>query len=313
MLVSVIIPLFNKAAHIEETVRSVLVQSYRKFELIVVNDGSTDRGPEIARSFKDPRVRVIDQENAGVSAARNRGISATRGELVAFLDGDDLWNPDFLAAVLRLNRQYPLAGLYATAYQIRRRHRGLIDPQFKEIPSPPWEGIMPRYFRSAALGKPPVCASACCAPRHVLNEVGGFAAGRRMGEDLDLWARIALRYPVAFSTYKGAVYGQDAENRACMTFGRKDEHPFFETAERLQRTGGISEQQADDVELYLTRLTIENIRQHVLAGDFDRARELSRTLKKRWAFPIWRLIWGSPLSGFARRIWYFRHVSLERA
>lgn len=299
-MISIIIPLFNKASHIENAVRSVLEQSHQDFELIIVNDGSTDRGPEIVRTIMDPRVMFIEQSNAGVSAARNRGIDAARGELVAFLDADDMWNRDFLSTIIRLNRRHPQAGLYATAYQIQNKENRMIDPHFKAIPYPPWEGIIPNYFRSAALGDPLVCSSACCVPRQILADVGGFAAGKRMGEDRDLWGRIALRHPLAFSTYKGAVYCQNAENRACHSFGRLDEHPFVETVRTVRCLGGIPELLRDDVDLYIARLRIENIRQHVISGNLVRARELSDELGNGWLFAVRRLVWGSRLNFLTR-------------
>ncbi len=290
----------------------MLAQSHPDFELIIVNDGSTDQGPEIVRAIQDSRITVIDQRNAGVSAARNRGIEVAQGELIAFLDADDEWRSEYLPTIVRLRDRYPGAGIYATAYQILDKQNWMVNPKFKSIPPAPWEGIIARYFRSAALGFPPVCSSACCVPRQVLRTVGGFAPKRRMGEDLDLWARIALKYPVAFSTYQGAVYCQNAENRACTTFGRQDEHPFIETAERLRQTGGIPAHLAADVDCYITRLKIENIRQYVLAGDFERARELSRALKKTWHFPLWQLMWVSSLNGISRRVWHFRHMRPSR-
>ena len=125
-MISIVIPLFNKASHIKDTIESVLAQSYQNFELIIVNDGSTDNGPKIVREIKEPRILVIDQANAGVSAARNRGIDAAKGDLIAFLDADDLWNPDFLSAIMRLYQRFPWAGLYATAYRIVNTKNGVI-------------------------------------------------------------------------------------------------------------------------------------------------------------------------------------------
>jgi hypothetical protein len=230
--------------------------------------------------------------------------------LVAFLDADDRWNRDYLATIIRLNKRYPWAGLYATAYQILNMKNRMIEPRFITLPSSPWEGVIPNYFLTAALGAPPVWTSACCVPKRVLAEVGGFAVGKRMGEDLDLWGRIALRYAVALSSYTGAVYCQNAENRACSTFGRQDEHPFISTIQNLQRTGGIPAQYVKDVDLYVTRLTIENIRQHVLAGNITRARELSRDLRNRRAFPLQQFLWGGCLNGMTRTMWFFRHTYL---
>jgi glycosyltransferase involved in cell wall biosynthesis len=301
--ITVVIPLFNKAAHVGRAVRSALDQTHRDFEIIVVNDGSTDGGAEAVKRMDDSRIFIIDQENAGVSAARNRGIDAARGELVAFLDADDQWGSDFLATIIRLNRMFPQAGLYATAYQIVQAENRMFNPGFKGLPSSPWEGLIPSYFRSAALGAPPVCASAACVPKRIVDEVGGFPLGRRMGEDLDLWGRIALRYPVAFSTQYEAVYYQDADNRACTIFNLHDEHPFFETAKNARRMGGISEALRDDVELYIARLGWENMRQHVLAGNVARARELANELESNCMFTVRRMLWGSKLNSVTRIVW----------
>ncbi|MCZ2155754.1 MAG: glycosyltransferase family 2 protein, partial [Bryobacterales bacterium] len=94
--VSIIIPAFNAAPWLKDAVHSVLAQSYRDWELIVVNDGSTDGTSALAKSFNDPRIRVIDQTNAGVSAARNAGMAAAQGNLFAFLDADDAMLPETL-------------------------------------------------------------------------------------------------------------------------------------------------------------------------------------------------------------------------
>lgn len=92
-LVSVIIPAYNVEAYIATTIQSVLNQTYRHFEILVVDDGSPDRSKEICKQFNDPRIKILEQENQGVSAARNRGIRHSKGDYLAFLDGDDLWKP----------------------------------------------------------------------------------------------------------------------------------------------------------------------------------------------------------------------------
>jgi len=118
--VSVVIPLYNKAPYIARALASVITQTCQDFEVIVIDDGSTDGGAEIVRRLDDTRIRVIRQENRGVSAARNRGIESARTDFIAFLDADDEWTPTHLEALLRLRDRYPHAGAYGTAYLIKR-------------------------------------------------------------------------------------------------------------------------------------------------------------------------------------------------
>ena len=91
----VVIPLYNKEVYIKNTLNSVLAQTIKDFEIIVVNDGSTDKSAEVVKSLSDPRIRLINQVNAGVSVARNRGINEAKADLIAFLDGDDEWKTKF--------------------------------------------------------------------------------------------------------------------------------------------------------------------------------------------------------------------------
>lgn len=214
-MVSVVIPLYNKAKHIKITLDSVLTQTYQDFEVIVVNDGSTDGSEKVVMQYNDPRIRLINQENKGVSAARNRGIAEAKGELIAFLDADDEWLPEHLTAVVRLRNKYPECGLYATAYYVVNRKGKKFVPSFYGIPQYPWEGILSNYFR-IALTSDPVWTSAAAVPKKVFAICGFFPVGIKTGEDIDMWCRIALKFPIAFSTTPNAVYHQEAENRTIM-------------------------------------------------------------------------------------------------
>ena len=115
-MISVVIPLYNKAHTIVNTLSTVLGQTYRDFEVIIVNDGSTDNGVEVIRShFNDPRIRIISQKNAGVSAARNRGVDEANGEYIAFLDADDEWLPEYLETLFDAFIDYPQADMVGCA------------------------------------------------------------------------------------------------------------------------------------------------------------------------------------------------------
>ncbi len=214
--VSVVIPLYNKERHVARAVQTVLNQTHGDFELIVVDDGSTDGGARVVEAIQDLRIRLTRQANAGVSAARNRGIAEARAGLVAFLDADDEWLPDFLSTILRMRRRFPGCGAYATAFEIVNHVGQRKSITLAGIPDPPWEGIVHNYFRSAIESANQIVhPSAVAIPKTVLDHVGHFPVGVVYGEDADMWCRIALRYPIAFSSLSGAVYHEDADNRAC--------------------------------------------------------------------------------------------------
>ena len=113
---SIIIPLYNKADYIAETLKSVLNQTYCDYEVIVVNDSSTDNSLEVASSFQDERIHIYTKENEGVSAARNYGIMHAKYDYIAFLDADDIWESDYLECQKKLIGTYPDAGIYSTAF-----------------------------------------------------------------------------------------------------------------------------------------------------------------------------------------------------
>jgi glycosyltransferase involved in cell wall biosynthesis len=123
---SVIIPLYNKKAYIARAIQSVLAQNWQDYELLVVDDGSTDNGRGVVREqFQDPRIRLVVQENSGEGGARNRGIAEMRGDIAAFLDADDEWLPTHLGHIAELAIGFPQAGWFATRYRSMFRGGGL--------------------------------------------------------------------------------------------------------------------------------------------------------------------------------------------
>src|SRR5690606_30655868 len=116
---SIVIPLYNKEKHILSTINTVLAQTFQDFEIVVVNDGSKDNSAKLVNEIQDPRVRLISQNNSGVSAARNTGIKEASGGYIALLDADDLWLECHLENIHTLIKKFPDYGLYACAYKIR--------------------------------------------------------------------------------------------------------------------------------------------------------------------------------------------------
>jgi glycosyltransferase involved in cell wall biosynthesis len=198
-LISVVIPLFNKAQFVEAAVESVLRQTVSDFEVVIVDDGSTDGGAEVAQRCADRRVRLVAQSNAGVSAARNRGTAEARGDWVAFLDADDLWFPTHLEELRRIAVCFPDCGLIATAYS-----EGL-TPSVPKHDRRPARIERINYLREAARKISIVWSSAAAARRDALQAVGGFPPFT-IGEDLACWVALALRYPVGYSHAVTAFY-----------------------------------------------------------------------------------------------------------
>ncbi len=238
MTVSVVIPLYNKLRHIARAVGSVLSQSFSEFELIVVDDGSTDGSREVLMGIDDPRLRVITQPNQGVSAARNRGILEANHDLIAFLDADDEWQVNFLQTVLDLRQKFPDAGMYATAYTMCQGGNTW-RPAFVDCIESVDGGLLADYFKSG-LGPAPVWSSAVLIPRSVLKEVGMFPEGLSRGEDLHTWARIALKYRVAWSPQACAIYHLSADNRLCSSASTATDVPVAPVIEEFLRSGSRS-------------------------------------------------------------------------
>lgn len=296
--VSVVIPLFNKGRYIGRTLNSVLQQTFQDFEIIVVDDGSSDDGANVVTNINDPRISLIRQENRGVSAARNRGIAAARAELIAFLDADDEWFPDHLETLLRLRSKFPQSGAYATAVLLKTEGSGHRMAPFAEIPKAPWEGILPNYFRAAAMGNPPISSTSVGIPRTVLTEMKGFPEGVWWGEDTDLWGRIALRYPIAFSWEGAGIYHIDAANRACNKIGPVPTNAFVIHAKMALQAGDVPEGLHDDLLEYIAVKQIETADRNTEAGRPDLAREILRNVESKH---LGRRRWWSMLKTYIPR------------
>ncbi len=178
---TVVIPLYQKGHRIIECLDSVRAQTWAPEEVIVIDDGSTDGGGEIARGYPEQWLRYVRQENQGVSVARNLGVQLASGDYIAFLDADDSWLPGHLAALADLAERYPRANLVSTAWSENGRpvQDGCLLPEQvigQEL-----------FLRRAAAGLPPLWTSALAVRREAVGTAELFPVGSRLAEDQDAW------------------------------------------------------------------------------------------------------------------------------
>lgn len=205
-MISVVIPLYNKEKQIAHTLQSVLNQTFQNFEVVIVDDGSTDGSVVEVEKYSDSRIRLVHQQNAGVSAARNRGIEETKGELIAFLDADDEWKPEYLATQYHLYQKYPDCSVYACNYEFRDSEGKVTPTIIRKIPFAGEDGILSNYFEVASCSHPPICSISVMVKKEAIQAVGGFPLDVSHGEDLLTWANLAIRNKIAYSRQVCSIY-----------------------------------------------------------------------------------------------------------
>lgn len=264
---SIIVPLYNKEKHIARTLDSILRQSIDDYEVIVIDDGSTDSSADKVRAFKSEKIILLSQNNSGVSKARNRGVASAKGEFVAFIDADDEWLPHHLASFEKMIEMYPDAGLYATAY--RRMVEGQLLDEINE-PKPDDRIHEIDYFKES-FQRPllPIHTSAVCIPREKLLATGCFNEQHSLGEDQDVWARIALKHPVVENGSVSSIYYIDSDNRSVGKCPDRD-YPFikyyYDHQDEIEKLGN------EFVKEYVVRQELNIIRKWILHNQKDLAR-----------------------------------------
>ncbi len=225
---SVIIPLYNKAPYVAKAIESVLGQTYRDFEVIVIDDGSTDQSLEVAKTFENKSITIVSQPNSGVSTARNNGVKLAKYPYICFLDADDWWHPTFLEEMKRLITDFPDAGIYGSGYYIVKNGQERIAPI--GVPQGFERGIIDYCEVYAKTLCMPLTSISVVIPKHIFDEEKGFKSQLKFGEDFDLWIRIALKHKVILVNKPLAYYNQDVDvnNRAIGSrFYKPEEHMLF--------------------------------------------------------------------------------------
>ena len=243
---SIIIPLYNKAPYIAKALRSVAEQTYKEFELIVIDDGSTDESIEKLRDTSYElreknldfytKVKIIEQQNQGVSVTRNNGVKLAKYDYIAFLDADDWWEPTFLEEMKALVDEFPDAGIYSSSY-FKVKNGNLIKANIG-VEKDFLKGEINYLQVYAKTMYMPITSITVVLKKEVFEKTGGFNSMLKFGEDFDLWLRITWDFKFIFLNKELAFYNQDIEilNRAV---GSKlylpNEHAFFQDFTRYKK------------------------------------------------------------------------------
>lgn len=212
-MISVVISLYNKAHTIERTLASVLNQKFKDFEVLIVNDGSTDNGVEVITNFtQDSRVKIINQLNQGVCEARNRGVKEARYNYIAFLDGDDEWFPEYLSKMYEAIEKFPEAGMYCCAGVYKEKPEIILDYRLAQK----YKNMIleVNYFENPHVF---THTSATIVSKTEFNKTNGFRLGMGINEDFAMFYELALKSKVIYvgfplSCYYGNIDGQVTSN-----------------------------------------------------------------------------------------------------
>jgi glycosyltransferase involved in cell wall biosynthesis len=202
---SIIIPVFNKEKFVAKTLESVLVQTFSDFEVIVVNDGSTDDSETEILGFKDGRIKYFSKKNEGVAVARNFGIEKALADYICFLDADDYWYPNFLETMERYASELPDQKVFASKIEIETKNKRVMAKYSVDGNS----GFVIVDFFKASQKECVLWSSCTCLHKSVFEKTGTFDTRIRHGEDTELWIRIGLQFPIVFINKVLARYVYD--------------------------------------------------------------------------------------------------------
>lgn len=288
---SVILPVYNGGAFIDDAIASVIRQKEKDWELIVIDDGSKDdTGEKLAAYENTPGIRVIRQENAGVSAARNRGIEEAKERYLAFLDADDVWCEDHLAVMKELIGKYPDAGLYGTFTKAELVNGKTIDSCafFDGKPDDVLlDDFFYEYYKDPSVKMFTVIS--LCAPTEAVKKMGGFPVGCKIGEDLELGLRLAAYYSVALSKKVTAIYRRD-NSSATKDVSFDPDWGFFESVEDIYADPSVPEKKKDNLRKVMQWFSMRRYRHYLIGGERKKALSVYNELDQSCIRPKDRLV-----------------------
>jgi glycosyltransferase involved in cell wall biosynthesis len=240
---SIIIPLYNKSYSLKRCIDSVLAQEYREYELIVVDDGSSDDSISILRKLyfieiEKGLIKVVEQQNEGVSSARNKGAKFSSSDYLCFLDADDEWKADFLSKMHDLIIDFPEAGLYCLAHEVSKKEMAVFKPKHG-LPVG-FRGYVEDFFASSSKGSV-ANSSKVCIKKKSLFDIDGFPLGATAGEDLYVWIRLALNGAVACDiSYSVIVYVEIDESRMARRNSVPYPFVYFSSNKKISKSRSLN-------------------------------------------------------------------------
>jgi len=228
--ISVIIPVYNKEKYIKNTLISVLNQDFTDYEIIIIDDGSTDRSIEIIKNLNPPQIQIIQQTNQGVAVARNKGAEKASGKIIAFLDADDLWLPNHLSEIKKLSKNLKEAAFFATAYQIKYQNGLKKDFIYKF--TPPYQLLSQYYQYSYRF--PLFFTSNFAVKKDIFQQTGGFKTGID-AEDTELFLRLGTQYALGYAAKITMTHIDKAENSLFAKYNTDHKIKILKTFSSLEK------------------------------------------------------------------------------
>ncbi|MBU3821173.1 glycosyltransferase family 2 protein [Flavobacteriaceae bacterium XHP0103] len=231
---SVVIPLYNKENYIEDTLKSVLNQTFQDFEVVIVNDGSTDKSLEKVEKIKDDRIKVIEnKKNKGLPETRNVGISYAEGIIIALLDADDIWLPNYLINIKKLHIKFPKASIYATDYCQKYSKKNILEPK-KNISIQLKDSffLIDDIFK-ANMHQPIFSQSSLAFKKSIVKEYTVFNPSITYAEDIDFYIRYCSKYITAYYFKACAIVNCNVPNQITKNKISKKRLPNLDSYEHL--------------------------------------------------------------------------------
>ncbi len=287
MFFSVVIPLYNKEHYIVNTINSVLNQTYQDYELIVIDDGSTDNSFAVAKTIQSNKIKLIQQVNQGVAVARNTGVKNANGEFIAFLDADDCWYPNYLEEISQLIRKFPESDIFVTSYRIVMGN----DTYHFSAHLSEEQTLLNSYWLTYKNAYDTVWTSATAIRKSAIENAGFFTPGEKIGQDLDLWARVARNNPViAYSPEICVDYNRGAEQNARTRI--KIAHPkaFLNVLTEEMNSDKWTQEEKKWMENKYNKKMIVYVFTSILSGERKNARSILKSWKQehnnKFIFPL---------------------------